>query len=85
MHHKADRNSVNSCQLIPTHYMTNIKLKRVDDSVVSDKRISHPSLQFSIVFYERFTCLTSNGVPLHQFLGTLCHYKLNIQDYYKNP
>ena len=30
MHHKADRNSVNSCQLIPTHYMTNIKLKRVE-------------------------------------------------------
>ena len=30
MHHEADRNSVNSCQLIPTHYMTNIKLKRVD-------------------------------------------------------
>ena len=30
MHHEADRNSVNSCQLIPTHYMTNIKLKRVE-------------------------------------------------------
>ena len=27
MHHEADRNSMNSCQLIPTHYMTNIKLK----------------------------------------------------------
>ena len=30
MHHEADRNSLNSCQLIPTHYMTNIKLKRVE-------------------------------------------------------
>ena len=31
MHHEADRNSVNSCQLIPTHYiMKNIKLKRVE-------------------------------------------------------
>ena len=36
MHHEADRNSVNSCQLIPTHYMTNIKLKRVDRA---DERI----------------------------------------------
>ena len=23
MHHEADKNSMNSCQLIPTHYMTN--------------------------------------------------------------
>ena len=30
MHHEADRNSLNSCQLIPTHYMINIKLKRVE-------------------------------------------------------
>ena len=34
VHHEADRNSLNSCQLIPTHYMTNIilniKLKRVE-------------------------------------------------------
>ena len=30
MHHEADRNSLNSCQLISTHYMTNIKLKRVE-------------------------------------------------------
>ena len=30
MHHEADKNSLNSCQLIPTHYMTNIKLKRVE-------------------------------------------------------
>ena len=30
MHHEADKNSMNSCQLIPTHYMTNIKLKRVE-------------------------------------------------------
>ena len=29
MHHEADKNSMNSCQLIPTHYITNIKLKRV--------------------------------------------------------
>ena len=29
VHHEADKNSLNSCQLIPTHYMTNIKLKRV--------------------------------------------------------
>ena len=28
-----------------------------------------------------FIFLTSNDVPLHQFLGTLCHCKLNIQDY----
>ena len=28
MHHEADKNSMNSCQLIPTHYMTNMKLKR---------------------------------------------------------
>ena len=32
MHHEADRNSVNSCQLIVLfrHTMTNIKLKRVE-------------------------------------------------------
>ena len=30
MHHEADRNSLNSCQLIPTHYMINIKFKRVE-------------------------------------------------------
>ena len=30
MHHEADKNSMNSCQLIPTHYMTNIKFKRVE-------------------------------------------------------
>ena len=30
MHHEADKNSMNSCQLIPTHYMTNNKLKRVE-------------------------------------------------------
>ena len=30
MHHKADKNSMNSCQLIPTLYMTNNKLKRVE-------------------------------------------------------
>ena len=31
MHQEADKNSMNSCQLIPTHYnMTNIKLKRVE-------------------------------------------------------
>ena len=30
MHHEADRNSLNSCQLILTHYMSNIKLKRVE-------------------------------------------------------
>ena len=30
MHHEADRNSMNFCQLIPTHYMTNIKFKRVE-------------------------------------------------------
>ena len=29
MHHEADKNSINSYQLIPTHYMTNIKLKLV--------------------------------------------------------
>ena len=30
VHHEADKNSLNSCQLIPIHYMTNIKLKRVE-------------------------------------------------------
>ena len=30
MHHEADKNSMNSCQLIPTHSMTNIKLKRIE-------------------------------------------------------
>ena len=30
MHHEADSNSMNSCQLIPTHYMKNNKLKRVE-------------------------------------------------------
>ena len=30
MHHEAVKNSLNSCQLIPTQYMTNIKLKRVE-------------------------------------------------------
>ena len=32
MHNEADKNSLNSCQLIPTHYniMANIKLKRVE-------------------------------------------------------
>ena len=31
MHHEADKNSMNSCKLIiPTHYMTNIKLKRTE-------------------------------------------------------
>ena len=32
MHHEADRNSLNSCQLnySDTLYMTNIKLKRVE-------------------------------------------------------
>ena len=30
VHHEADKNSMNSCQLIPTHYMTNIKLKRIE-------------------------------------------------------
>ena len=31
MHHEADKNSMNSFQLIPTHYyMTNIKLKRIE-------------------------------------------------------
>ena len=30
MHHEADKNSMNSFQLIPTHYMTNNKLKRVE-------------------------------------------------------
>ena len=35
MHHEADRNSLNSCQLIPTHYMTNIKLK----TSLADERI----------------------------------------------
>ena len=29
MHHEADKNSMNSCQLT-THYMTNIKLKRIE-------------------------------------------------------
>ena len=33
MNHEADKNSLNSCQLIPTHYMTNIKLKRVDKMI----------------------------------------------------
>ena len=32
MHHEADKNSLNSCQLIPTHYMTNkIKTSRADE------------------------------------------------------
>ena len=36
MHHEAELiHSLNSCQLIPTHYMTNIKLKRVE----ADERI----------------------------------------------
>ena len=30
MHHEADRNSMKSGQLISTHYMTNIKLKLVE-------------------------------------------------------
>ena len=30
MHFEADKNSMNSCQLIPTHYMTNIKLKGIE-------------------------------------------------------
>ena len=30
MRHEADKNSMNSCQLIPTHYMTNNKLKIVE-------------------------------------------------------
>ena len=30
MHHEADKNSMNSCQLIPTHYITNIQYKRVE-------------------------------------------------------
>ena len=30
MHHEADKNSLNSCQLIPADYMTKIKLKRVE-------------------------------------------------------
>ena len=30
MHREADKNSMNSCQLIPTDYMTNIKLKQVE-------------------------------------------------------
>ena len=29
MHHEANKNSMNSCQLIPTNYMTNIQLKRI--------------------------------------------------------
>ena len=37
MHHEADRNSVNSCQLIPTHYMTNIKLKRGADERIENE------------------------------------------------
>ena len=32
MHHEADKNSMNSCQLIPTHYMTNNTLKRVEQT-----------------------------------------------------
>ena len=27
---KLHKNSMNSCQLIPTHYMTNIELKRIE-------------------------------------------------------
>ena len=38
MHHEADKNSINSCQLIPTHYMTNIKLKRVEQMNGSRKK-----------------------------------------------
>ena len=30
MHHEADKNSMKSCQFIPTHYMTSNKLKRVE-------------------------------------------------------
>ena len=30
MHYEADKNSMNSCQLIPTQYITNSKLKRVE-------------------------------------------------------
>ena len=30
MHHEADKNSMSSCQLIPIHYLTNIKLKRIE-------------------------------------------------------
>ena len=30
MHHEADKNSMNSCQLIPTHYVTKLKLKRIE-------------------------------------------------------
>ena len=29
--HEADKDSMNSCQLVSTHYMTNIKLKRIED------------------------------------------------------
>ena len=35
MHHEADKNLLNSRQFIPTHYMTNIKLKRVEQMNVS--------------------------------------------------
>ena len=50
MHYEAYQNSMNSCQLIPTHYtyMTNIKLKRIEqmnglrmkdmERVMNDKR-----------------------------------------------
>ena len=30
MHHEAEKNLLNSCQLIPAQYMANIKLKRVE-------------------------------------------------------
>ena len=49
---------------------------------ISREEISHPSI--GVKSYECFTFLTSNDVPLHQFIGTVCHCKLNIQDYYES-
>ena len=49
---------------------------------ISRKEISHPSI--GVKSYECFTFLTSNDVSLHQFIGTLCHCKLNILDYYES-
>ena len=49
--------------------------------------INNPVFYFFIIgvkSYECFTFLTSNDVPLHQFIGTLCHCKLNIQDNYES-
>ena len=43
MHHEADKNSVNSCQLIPTHNMTNIKFKRVEQ--MNGSRLNVQSLR----------------------------------------